>query len=171
MLGTWTGADDDRATWTIELTPTRFRFTYAPHEGVADEVFTLTGTYEVVREESFILVTVVDALEDGTSVLDIREHWWKGQVSRWAFAPTDCPTGIRVSTHWSERERSDETSEWGDRADQPYGDYWLSMVRNWCRAAPSGRAPRSLREKFGRFGRGELSDSAGCTYHGAPWID
>ena len=88
LLGTWTGIEDND-NWSIVLTPTNFTATNGS--------FTLTGTYMVNPEELFIMVTVEDALQEGESILATDEHWWKGQVSRWAFAPTDSPTRMVVS--------------------------------------------------------------------------
>ena len=72
---------EDNEHFSIVLTQTHFTFTSGS--------FTLTGTYVVNPEELFIMVTVEDALEEGESILATDEHWWKGQVSRWAFAPTE----------------------------------------------------------------------------------
>ena len=91
--------------------------------------FTLTGTYEINLEELFIMVTVEDALEDGTSILDTDVHWWKGQVSRWAFAPTDNPARMVVSPHWEEQEWIEETQEWIDNTENPHGNYWLTVEK------------------------------------------
>ena len=118
LLGTWTGIEDND-NWSIVLTPTHFTFT--------DGFFTLTGTYVVNPEELFIMVTVEDALHDGESILATDEHWWKGQVSRWAFAPTDSPTRMVVSIHWEEQEFTNQ--EWVNSTVNPYGDYWVTMEK------------------------------------------
>jgi hypothetical protein len=118
LLGTWTGIDDND-NWSIVLTPTNFTAT--------DGSFTLTGTYMVNPEELFIMVTVEDALEEGESILATDEHWWTGQVSRWAFAPTDSPTRMVVSIHWEEQEFTNQ--EWVDSTENPDGHYWLTMEK------------------------------------------
>ena len=120
LRGKWIGIGDDDNR-SIVLTPTLFTFVIEQSE---DDVFTLTGTYAVNQEELFIRVTVEDVLENGESTIDTDEHWWKGQVSRWAFAPTDSPTGMVVSPHWGEQAWIDQ--EW---VDNPYGNYRLRMEK------------------------------------------
>ena len=128
LLGQWTWIGDDED-WTIEITATRFTVSTGRIEDGRFIGFTLTGTYEVNLEELFIMVTIEDALEDGTSVIDADIQWWKGQVSRWAFAPTDNPTKMVVSTHWKEHEWIESTQEWIDSTENPSGDYWLEVEK------------------------------------------
>ena len=126
LFGVWRGTDDHNHDWSIVLNPTRFSATI---ERAEDDIFTLTGTYTIVQEELFILVTVDDALHNGESILDADKHWWKGQVSRWAFAPTDSPTKIVVSPHWEEHEWLDQEQKWVDHPEFPHGDYRLTMEK------------------------------------------
>ena len=130
LLGEWTGiwGNDN---WNIVITPTQFTVSNGRIEEDGRFIgFTLTGTYEVNLEELFILVTIEDALEDGnTSVLEFDEQWRKGQVSRWAFAPTDDPDRIVVSTHWEEHEWLEQTQEWIYSTETPYGAYWLTVEK------------------------------------------
>lgn len=130
LLGEWTGIGHDD-NWNIVITDTRFTVSNGRIEEDGRFIgFTLTGTYEVNLEELFIMMTIEDALEDGnTSVLDGDEQWWKGQVSRWAFAPTDDPNRIIVSTHYEEHEWLEQTQEWIDSTETPYGDYWLTLEK------------------------------------------
>ena len=128
LLGKWTETSDGDDKWTIVLMRTQFTAAYGhTEEDGAFIGFTLTGTYEVNQEELFILVTVVDAVEDGESILDTDERWWKGQVSRWAFAPTDSPTRMVVSKHWEEQDWVDQA--WVDNPEHPYGGYWLTVEK------------------------------------------
>ena len=130
LLGEWTGIGDDD-NWNIVITPTRFTVSNGRIEEDGRFIgFTLTGTYEVNLEELFIMMTIEDALEDGnTSVLDGDEQWWKGQVSRWAFAPTDDPARMVISTHWEEHEWLEQTQEWIYSTETPYGAYWLTLEK------------------------------------------
>ena len=122
--GVWTGVGDS-SNWTIVLTPTQFTITTT--RGPEESDFTLSGTYQVNREELFIMVTVEDALTDGESILGTDENWWKGQVSRWAFAPTNSPTRMVVSPHWHEQILQDQ--EYVKHPDRPYGNYWLTVEK------------------------------------------
>ena len=124
MEGVWAGVGDN-SNWTIALTPTQFTATILRRPEFAD--FVLTGTYQVNLEELFIMVTVEDALADGASILAIDEHWWKGQVSRWAFAPTDSPTTIVVSDHWQEQIL--EGQEYVRHPEHPYGNYRITVEK------------------------------------------
>ena len=128
LLGEWTGTEDDD-NWNIVITPTQFTASNGRIEDGRFVGFTVTGTYEVNLEELFIMVTIEDALEDGTSVLDSDEQWWKGQVSRWTFAPTDNPKRMVVSTHWEEHEWLDRTQEWIYSTETPNGSYWLTVEK------------------------------------------
>ena len=73
------------------------------------------------------MVTVEDALADGESILGTDEFWWKGQVSRWAFAPTNSPTRMVVSHHWNEQILQDQ--EYVNHPDHPYGNYRLTVEK------------------------------------------
>ena len=122
--GVWEGVGDN-SNWTIVLTPAQFTATIIRRPEFAD--FVLTGSYQVNQEELFIMVTVEDALADGTSILATDRHWWKGQVSRWAFAPTDSPTRILVSAHWEEQILDGQ--EYVSHPEHPYGGYWRTVER------------------------------------------
>lgn len=129
LIGTWTGIEGED-NWSIVITPTQFTVSNGRIEDGRFIGFTLTGTYEVNLEELFIIMTIEDALEDAnTSVLDSDEQWWKGQVSRWAFAPTDNPKRMVVSTHYEEHEWLDETKEWIYSTETPNGAYWLTVEK------------------------------------------
>ena len=125
LLGRWAWIDD-HDNWNIVITPTSFTVSIINRDG---SIFTLTGTYEVILEELFIMVTVGDASEDGNSILDTDEHWWKGQVSRWAFAPTDDPARMVVSPHWEEHEWIEQDQQWVNNSEFPDGDYWLTVEK------------------------------------------
>ena len=122
--GVWARVGDER-NWTIMLTPNQFTATIIRRPEFPD--FTLTGTYQVNQEELFIMVTVEDALADGESILGTDGYWWKGQESRWGFAPTVSPTRILISPHWAEQEFIDP--EWVDNSENPYGAYWLTVAK------------------------------------------
>ena len=132
LLGTWkSDVLDEMWQWTIEITPTEFNATVEnlyPDEG--EDSFTLIGTYEVVPEELFLIVTVKDALEDGVSVLTNPDHPWEaGAWSRWAFAPTAIPNRLAVSHHWAETNPDSDGKGFVEGDDLPYGGYWLEVEK------------------------------------------
>ena len=129
LLGTWTSTNPED-TWqhTFVLTLAEFKFSRENSEN--GDTFVLTGTYEVVPEELFVLVTTVDATWNGESVLPNPDNPWKvGVISRWAFAPTHNPTTLAVSTRGAEMDPNPDGPGFIDGADLPHGEYGLMVEK------------------------------------------
>ena len=96
--------------------------------------FTVIGTWRHVDEDpNSILVDVESATylrPDGT-LNDLAESapYWIGATMRYAYAPTDSPDLITVSTRVAELMYDADAGMWVDNMYNPYGDYWMRLSR------------------------------------------
>ena len=96
--------------------------------------FTVMGTWSHDNEDpNFVLVSVDTAtyLRPDGALVDLAEiaPYWIGATLRYAYAPTDSPDLITVSTRVSELRYDEETGMWVDNMYNPYGDYWMRLSR------------------------------------------
>ena len=96
-------------------------------------VFELVGTYEHNTTENTIVLTVASFTRHGGEPYsrddEAMTRLFVGQVIRWAYAVTNESAKIQVSPFWHEQQWDEDTESWVDNANNPYGNYWMTMEK------------------------------------------
>ena len=95
-------------------------------------IFTLVGTVRHDHDNNYLFVTIESGRWerlDGEDSGELGTRRWVGHTIRYAYAPTESPDHLAVSTRVAELDFDDTAGEWIDHPDNPHGDYWMHLER------------------------------------------
>ena len=85
-------------------------------------VWSQTGTMEQDTEGMFLWQTVTVATQNGQP-----EDGIIGQRLRWGYLQVG--NALIISPFWHELRYDDDLERWVDNPDEPFGGYWLRLVK------------------------------------------
>ena len=132
----WEEHDDDDGnswrefrTWTLEITGDTLTYTFTEQ---AEEdfgtgnmgVWLQKGTLEQDIQEPVLWQTVTAVSWNGESA---ESPQWIGQRLRWGYLQVG--NSLIISPFWDELRYDDDLGRWMDNPDNPFGNYWLRLVK------------------------------------------